>query len=208
MTDAVEAPSAGAGKRPVQQRSRERVERMLAAATELIAAKGSDALKMSEVAERAGVPIGSLYQFFPDKGAIIHRLAERCAEESRDCIATGLADVRDVAGFERAFRDLYDLYYRIFLAQPARRDIWFAVQADKALRAMEIAESRYNGAVLAGVLKRLRPDADEKALEASAFLVMSLGEATVRLAVSVERAEGERLMEGYKRMAVRELLGA
>ncbi|TKB29290.1 MAG: helix-turn-helix transcriptional regulator, partial [Mesorhizobium sp.] len=47
---------------PTQQRSRERVERMLAAAAALIAEQGSDAMRMGEVAERAGVSIGSLYQ--------------------------------------------------------------------------------------------------------------------------------------------------
>ena len=191
----------------MQKRSRERVERMLTAALELIAIKGSDALRMSEVADRAGVPIGSLYQFFADKTAIIHRLAERCAEESRTCIADGLADIRDVEGLKRAFSALYDTYYELFLAEPARRDIWFAVQADKDLRALEIAESRYNGAVLAELLKRLRPEADPAALETSAFLIMSLGEATLRLAVSVDPVEGRLLMDGYKRVALKELLG-
>lgn len=202
-----QAGAAPAARMPVQQRSRERVERMLASALQLIEVKGSDALKMSEVADRAGVPIGSLYQFFADKTAIIHRLAERCAEESRTCIADGLAGVRDVEGLRRAFSQLYDIYYGLFLAEPARRDIWFAVQADKDLRALEIAESRYNGAVLADVVKRLRPEADPLALETSAFLVMSLGEATMRLAVSVDAAEGKVLMEGYKRIALKELLG-
>ena len=62
---------------PSQQRSRERVERMLSAASALIAEQGSDAMRMGEVAERAGVSIGSLYQFFPDKRAIVWALAER-----------------------------------------------------------------------------------------------------------------------------------
>src|SRR6187200_3383987 len=78
---------------PTQQRSRERVERMLAAATALIAEQGSDALRMSEVAERAGVSIGSLYQFFPDKSAIVGTLVERYNEAGRRCIADGMADV-------------------------------------------------------------------------------------------------------------------
>ena len=79
---------------PTQQRSRERVERMLAAASALIAEGGSDAMRMSEVAERAGVPIGSLYQFFPDKGAIVRTLAERYNALGRACIEEGLARCR------------------------------------------------------------------------------------------------------------------
>ena len=63
----------GAGSRPshqrslAQQRSRERLERILAAASELIAEKGSDQVKMSELAELAGISIGSLYQYFPTR---------------------------------------------------------------------------------------------------------------------------------------------
>ena len=63
-TEARNTPAPVAAARvPTQQRSRERVERMLAAATELIEEGGSDSMKMSEVAERAGVPIGSLALF-------------------------------------------------------------------------------------------------------------------------------------------------
>ncbi|HET6224185.1 MAG TPA: helix-turn-helix domain-containing protein, partial [Dongiaceae bacterium] len=56
---------------PTQQRSRERLEKILACAAELMAEKGSEAFRMSDVVERSGVPFGSLYQYFPDKAAII-----------------------------------------------------------------------------------------------------------------------------------------
>ena len=68
---------------PSQQRSRERVERMLNCAAGLIADQGSDAMKMSEVARLADISIGSLYQYFPDKSAIIRALAEHCSWPSR-----------------------------------------------------------------------------------------------------------------------------
>jgi hypothetical protein len=86
------------------------------------------------------------------------------------------------------------------------RDIWAAMQAERSLREVELAESRINGALVAGVLRRLKPRADPKKLTAKAFLVMQLGEATMRLAVSVPRAEGDVLVETYKRMAIGELL--
>src|SRR5262245_32760547 len=114
MTDASTAavPSEGrrqSAKMPTQQRSRERVERMLAAASELIAGGGSDSMKMSEVAERAGVPIGSLYQFFPDKGAIIRTLAERYNAAGRTCIEKELAPVRTLDDLCEAFARLVDI---------------------------------------------------------------------------------------------------
>lgn len=190
---------------PTQRRSRERVERMLAAATELIAEKGSDALRMGEVAERAGVSIGSLYQFFPDKAAVIRTLAERYNAAGRDCIRDGLSGVTDAAGLRTAFAALVDVYYGIFLAEPVMRDIWSGTQADPALRDIDRTDSRINGAVLAEVMARVNPGADRAAIDASAFLVMQLGEATMRLAISVEPEEGRLLVETYKRMAIGEI---
>ena len=190
---------------PTQQRSRARVERILAAATALIAAQGSDAMRMGELAEKAGISIGSLYQYFPDKGAIIRTLAERYNAQGRACIEAALAEVRDMAGFRAAFGALIDTYYAIFLAEPAMRDIWSGTQADKGLRDIELADSRANGAVLAATLARLDPGADRERLASKAFLVMQLGEATMRLAISVDRREGDLLVADYKRMVMREL---
>lgn len=192
---------------PVQKRSRERMQRILDAATGLIAEQGSDALRMGDVAEKAGVSIGSLYQYFPEKGAIIRALAERYHAESRACIEAGLDDVRDLAGLGQAFAALVDIYYGIFLAEPVMRDIWSGTQADKELRGMELADSRANGELLSQLLLQLRPGENPDALKATAFLVWQLGEATMRLAVSVERSEGDAIVEAYKRMAIRELVG-
>ena len=192
-------------REPNQHRSRERVERILAAASALIAEKGSDAMRMGEVAAKAGVSIGSLYQYFPDKAAIILRLAERYNAAGRACIAAALATPRSMKELRAAFMGLVDTYYALFLAEPVMRDIWSGTQADKALREIELADSRANGAILAEALARLRPAADRAALATSAFLIMQLGEATMRLAISVERAEGDALVAAYKRLVDREL---
>lgn len=209
MANPVHSPTADpAGplrRAPSQRRSRERVERILAVATELIAAQGSDALRMAEVAAKAGISIGSLYQYFPDKAAIIRTLAERINAEGRACIEEGLRDVRDAAGLRDAFGRLVDTYYGLFLAEPVMRDIWSGLQADKGLREIDLEDSRINGRVLAEVLARIDPGADRAGQVIRAFLVMQLGEATMRLAISVDRAEGDALVEGYKRMALREL---
>ena len=190
---------------PHQRRSRERVERILNGAAALIAECGSHSLRMSDVARLAGVSIGSLYQYFPDKSAIIQTLAERYNAQGRDCIEAGLAHVHTIDDLCDAFGALIDEYYAMFLAEPVMRDIWSSSQADNALRDIELANSRKNGADLVKVLARLRPTVSKEELAASAFLIMHLGEATVRLAISGNRAEGDILIALYKRMAQTEL---
>ncbi|WP_163335182.1 TetR/AcrR family transcriptional regulator, partial [Enterobacter hormaechei] len=83
----------------------------LGVATELIAAHGSDAMRMGEVAEKAGVSIGSLYQYFPDKAAIIRTLAERFNMQEQACIKAELDKVKDAAGLSAALVCLIDTYY-------------------------------------------------------------------------------------------------
>jgi AcrR family transcriptional regulator len=193
-------------RNPTQQRSRERQERILGVATQLIAAKGSDQLKMSEIAERSEISIGSLYQYFPDKSSVIRTLAERYNAESRRCIEEALAAVEDEQGLQAAFSGLVDEYYEIVLATPVMRDIWSGMQADKHLLELELQESRLAGSMLADAMLRAHPSGDALQMADAAFLIWHLGEATVRLAVSSAPEEGGRLVEAFKRMALREIM--
>src|ERR1700680_4237135 len=79
---------------PTQRRSRERFERILECAAEIMAEKGSEAFRMSDIVERTGVPFGSLYQYFPDKTAIIGTLAERYNAIGHDCVRRDLSAVK------------------------------------------------------------------------------------------------------------------
>ena len=204
---ALMGPTAPRGRAPTQRRSIERVERILGCATALIAERGSDQMKMSEVADMAEISIGSLYQYFPDKSAIIYALAERLSAASRVCIEAALLEVRDLEGLRDAFSGLVDQYYAIFRSEPVMRDIWSATQADKRLQEIELAESRACGKLLADMLILLKPGSDAAELATSAFLVWQLGEATMRLAISLAVDEGDAVVAAYKRMALHELLG-
>jgi AcrR family transcriptional regulator len=66
-------------KQPRQDRSRAKVDGILAAAADLCSGPGLDALTTNAVAAKAGVSIGSLYQYFPGKAALLSALirAER-----------------------------------------------------------------------------------------------------------------------------------
>ncbi|MET7440873.1 helix-turn-helix domain-containing protein, partial [Streptomyces sp. NPDC005568] len=62
---------------PVQRRSAERLTRILDACAELLDEVGYDGLSTRAVAQRAGVPIGSVYRFFGNKRAMADALAQR-----------------------------------------------------------------------------------------------------------------------------------
>ena len=74
-------PSTTPRKQPKQERSLATVEAILSATTHILTENGYDQLTTNRVAERAGVSIGSLYQYFPNKKALIFALAEHHANE-------------------------------------------------------------------------------------------------------------------------------
>ncbi len=192
-------------RQPAQQRSRDRMDLIVAVAERLIGERGSDQLTMSEIAADAGISIGSLYQYFGDKRAIVRTLAARHAAASRRCLEDALAGVSDRDGLGEAFSRLVDDYYRIVRNTPVMRDIAAGMKADKELQSLEVAESRACGALLAAAMRRVLPGAEAKRVESTAFLVWQLGEETMRLALTVGRPEGPRLVEAYKRMSLRAL---
>ena len=71
------ARETGVRRMPVQQRSVERFERVLDACAQLLDEVGVESLTTRAVADRAGVPIGTLYQFFDGKTGLLRQLALR-----------------------------------------------------------------------------------------------------------------------------------
>jgi AcrR family transcriptional regulator len=74
-------------REPVQDRSRKRVERILAAAVDLLEEGGIDAVTTRSIAIRADVPVATLYQFFPNRDAILREvLTGYIARRDTECI--------------------------------------------------------------------------------------------------------------------------
>jgi AcrR family transcriptional regulator len=75
-----------------QERSQVTVDAILEAATRLFAEGGLDEVNTNQIAELAGVSIGSLYQYFPSKHAILGELIDRHSERTLATLAAKLAD--------------------------------------------------------------------------------------------------------------------
>ncbi|MFT3922139.1 MAG: TetR family transcriptional regulator [Myxococcales bacterium] len=87
-------PSVAARKAPRQARSNRLVEAILEAAVRVLSHEGAAAFTTSRVAERAGVSVGSLYQYFPNKQAILFRLQTDEWEATGSMLDAILLDTR------------------------------------------------------------------------------------------------------------------
>jgi AcrR family transcriptional regulator len=81
-------------KRPLQARSRETYAAILEATARILETEGLEAANTNAIAERAGVSVGSLYQYFPDKAAIFSELIIASETELGDMLETLLSSTR------------------------------------------------------------------------------------------------------------------
>ena len=126
-------------KRPVQQRSRDMVATLLDAAAQVIVERGLDNLTTNHVAEAAGVSIGSLYQYFGDKDALVEALLQRHAAELLAVVDGRLralidADAREIT------RGILEAVFDVVENDPCRRELtrhWDRLRTRSTFRALE-----------------------------------------------------------------------
>jgi AcrR family transcriptional regulator len=200
--------SAGPLRRvPVQGRSVARVQRMLDACAELIDEVGYDGLSTTLLAERAGVAIGSVYQFFPDKRAIVQALTLRNVE----AYLARLAD-RIPAGELTHWWDGVDgaieEYIELHRSVPGFRTLHFGDVVDVHL----IDPERDNNAViadhLAELLVRYHSAPDSAKLRFALTVSVEAADALIKLAFRRHPegdesvlTESKKLVRGYLQAA-------
>ncbi len=113
-------------RRPVQARSVATVDAIVQAAAQVFARHGYAAGTTNRIADRAGVSIGTLYQYFPNKDAILIALIERHIREGEELLVPLLSDLvehppapRDA--LQRIFGALLELHAR----EPALHRVLF-----------------------------------------------------------------------------------
>jgi len=189
--------------RPVQQRGRVRFEAILAAARHLLMDKGIEGFVVEDVAEYAGIPVGSVYQFFPNKLAIV---AEIAAEDT-----TSLT--KDLSAFELdpSADDLQDVVESMiglvadrWREDPSRSAVWLAMKSTAATRAMAAEQSERMAAALIPALQALGTEQHED-LQLIADVIIELSQSIMLLAYRGDKlneavvAELERVIRGYLR---------
>jgi AcrR family transcriptional regulator len=84
-------------KTPIQARARQTRERILAGAAQVFAEYGYASGTTDRIAAEAGLSVGSLYQYFPNKDAILLVLVQSHLDETADVVRATLAEPRPMA---------------------------------------------------------------------------------------------------------------
>ncbi len=143
-------------RRPAQQRSREKFARMLEAARSVLVDHGFESFTFDEVAKRAEVPIGTLYQFFANKYVMI-------CELDRQDTAVIVAELKKWPSRDPSIQwpdfldNFIDHLAQLWKADPSRRAVWHAIQSTPATRATGAATESELLDLLAEVLIPLAP---------------------------------------------------
>ncbi|MEQ1439122.1 TetR/AcrR family transcriptional regulator [Fontimonas sp. SYSU GA230001] len=100
--DRIQVADLQAKKQPRQARARATFDAIVEAGAQLLAAEGYAAVTTNRVAERAGVSIGSLYEYFPNKQSIIASALARVMREITAEVSHGLREALSLDGQPRA----------------------------------------------------------------------------------------------------------
>jgi AcrR family transcriptional regulator len=166
---------------PVQGRSLARVNRMLDACAELIDEVGYEGLTTTMLADRAQVAIGSVYQFFPDKRAIVHALTMRNMDTYVERLSARVAGAEMVNWWDAVDAAL-DEFIDMNRTVPGFKTLHFGDVIDRNL----LDADRENDAVFAAKLGELLVQrfglADEPVLAASLAIAVEISDALIKLA--------------------------
>jgi AcrR family transcriptional regulator len=188
-------------KEPSQERSRERVAAILSAARELIAEGGLASLKMGLLAERAGVPIGTIYQFFPDKDAVIGCIFANQMEDALQAVYQACHPDGELEAPAAAATSILTAKYTEWRTDPVMAEIWSIAQANRALRGLTRAATRATAEIKTqALLPFLKPDVSEARLRRVLFMVSDLYDAAIYAALDFSEDEAAGFMDEYAAM--------
>lgn len=189
---------------PVQGRSVARVQRMLDACAELVDEVGYEGLTTTLLAERAEVAIGSVYQFFPDKRAIVQALTLRNMEAYLERLATSWAG-GSFAGWWDGVDAAIDEYIAMHRSVPGFRTLHFGDVVDVHL----LDEERDNNAVIAGRVAQVLVEqfgvADTSRLRFALEIAVEAADALIKLAFR-RHPDGDDTVLGEAKALIREYL--
>jgi AcrR family transcriptional regulator len=202
MPESSSIPS-GMRRKPRQARSQERVNRILDVAEALLITEGYNATTTNAIAARAQVPIGSLYQFFPDKAAILQALAIRYGELLHQQLTTfNSVDLANLP-LSACVEQLIDTTDRFFCEHPGYHAIF--MEAQKTMPELAEIEDTADAQLIQDLktsLAQRNARLDPADYEVIAFVLVKVIGTLLWLSLSQEKPFQQRLVAETKRFTL------
>jgi AcrR family transcriptional regulator len=194
-------------KQPRQKRSQETVDAILAATAQVLVRHGYEGANTNRIAEAAGVSVGSLYQYFPSKEALVTALIERHMESMWEIIREAATRVAE-APLEIAVREVIGAIFAAHEVQPKlSRVLREQVPRVGALRQMNEINERCIQLVL-GNLEGRRTQVAPRDRALAAYVVVHTVDALAHAALERhDQGQTRALLEETSQVVLRYLLG-
>jgi AcrR family transcriptional regulator len=165
-----------------QERSRSTVDALLEATARVLTKEGYDRASTNRIAEVAGVSIGSLYQYFPSKEALVAAVIDRHTQEVSEVTRNALVKVA-ARPIEVAAREFVSVAIDAHRVNPKLHGV-LSEQIPRVGRLENIeANVRESYALVRGYLEAHRDEIDVADLDLAAFVLVTAVEALTHAAV-------------------------
>jgi AcrR family transcriptional regulator len=193
-------------KEASQERSRATVDALVEATARILVREGFDKASTNRIAEVAGVSVGSLYQYFPSKEALVAAVIERHRQEIMQVVRGELAEAANQP-MEQGVRTLVAVAVKAHRVDPKLHRV-LAEQIPRVGR-LEKAETfnRENYALFRAYLESHRDEIRAADLELAAFICVTAIEAVTHNAVLHHKMVSYEAMEALVDEATRLVLG-
>jgi AcrR family transcriptional regulator len=189
-----------------QERSRMTVSALLEATARILVREGFDKASTNRIAEVAGVSVGSLYQYFPSKEALVAALIDRHNEEVKQVVQRELADAVDQP-IEQAVRKLVTLAIRAHRIDPKLHRV-LSEQIPRVGKLEKIETfNRQNHALFRAYLESRRDEIRAVDLGLAAFVCVTSIEALTHTAVLHHKMVSDEATEALIDEATRLVAG-
>jgi AcrR family transcriptional regulator len=191
-------PLAGRLRRePRQARSRARLAQILAAADAILAEEGVEALTIRRIADRAGVPVGTLYQFFPDKGSVVDAVARAYITEF-DALVDGLVNSAADGDWSDPVGRIVDQFVALYRSHPGYVALWSGRHLSPELARADEANNQLIARGVQRVLAEQADVPDGDALELAARVAVRAADALLQYAFTVSPDGDEAVLAELK----------
>ncbi len=183
---------------PLQERSRQTYDAILAAAGELLEEVGVEQLSTNLVCKRAGLTPPALYRYFPNKYALLRELGARLMQRQDDAVFAWIENGGlESKNYEESYRKTLDIQQQV--NEITRREpggVWImrAMRAVPVLREVRIASRDLVANHIAKCLSTLYRKTDEEELRMAARLTTEVGYAATEMAIE-EPEDAKKMTE-------------